>query len=85
MLKPLKLVAEINSNFKVPTTMSGVAGEFGSERLVQQIVDSILHATEVTERSGGSFEQVTGSHPTTSVQGREEEKTFPFQEDRGKV
>ena len=34
-------------------------GEFGSERLVQQVVDSILAATELKE----NMQQVKGQHP----------------------
>ena len=35
-------------------------GEFGSERLVQQVVDSILASTELRE----NLQQVKGQHPT---------------------
>ena len=34
-------------------------GEFGSERLVQQVVDSILASTELRE----NLQQVKGQHP----------------------
>lgn len=53
-------------------TSAGV-GEFGSERLVQQIVDSIMKATEK------SLEQVTGHHPPTP----DEEKANPFNKEEG--
>ena len=49
------------------------SGEFGSERLVQQVVDSIMHATERT------LEQVPGHHPPTP----EEEKSNPFDKETG--
>lgn len=48
-------------------------GEFGSERLVQQVVDSIMHATERT------LEQVPGHHPPTP----DEEKSNPFDKETG--
>ena len=50
-----------------------VVGEFGSERLVQQIVDSIMKATE------RSLEQVTGHHPPTP----DEDKTNHFNKEEG--
>ena len=50
-----------------------VVGEFGSERLVQQIVDSIMRATE------RSLEQVTGHHPPTP----DEDKANPFNKEEG--
>ena len=44
-------------------------GEFGSERLVQQVVDSILASTELRE----NLQQVKGQHPTEAppLQGME--------------
>ena len=53
--------------------ISAGVGEFGSERLVQQIVDSIMKATEK------SLEQVTGHHPPTP----DEEKANPFNKEEG--
>ena len=50
-------------------------GEFGSERLVQQIVASIMHATERRE----NIEQVAGHHPTTP----DDEKSNPFDREQG--
>ena len=38
-------------------------GEFGSERLVQQVVDSILASTELRE----NLQQVKGQHPATEA------------------
>ena len=45
-------------------SLSPAAGEFGSERLVQQIVDSIMRATEK------SLEQVAGHHPPSPEEER---------------
>ena len=42
-------------------------GEFGSERLVQQVVDSILASTELRE----NLQQVKGHHPTETPHGME--------------
>jgi hypothetical protein len=39
-------------------------GEFGSERLVQQVVDSILASTELRE----NLQQVKGQHPATTAE-----------------
>ena len=49
-------------------------GEFGSERLVQQIVDSIMKATEK------SLEQVAGHHPPTPDS---DDSTHPFNKEEG--
>ena len=59
------------------TCMSLTSGDFGSERLVQQIVDSIMHATERRE----NLEQVTGHHPPTP----DDERSNPFDREQGVV
>ena len=46
-------------------------GEFGSERLVQQVVDHILRVTET--KTG--MEQVSGNHPTQPSQPSQESPT----------
>lgn len=58
-------------------------GEFGSERLVQQVVERILAVTATRE----NMEQVTGHHPTTveKVKGQSPKSTSTqVEEDSGK-
>ena len=51
-------------------------GEFGSERLVQQVVDHILRVTENRE----GMEQVSGHHPSQPSPQDEPSPTKPQQE-----
>ena len=58
-------------------SLSPTAGEFGSERLVQQIVDSIMRATEK------SLEQVAGHHPPSPEEERSGSSGGGFDREEG--
>ena len=58
-------------------SLSPAAGEFGSERLVQQIVDSIMRATEK------SLEQVAGHHPPSPEEERSGSSGGGFNREEG--